>query len=71
MDDIFFSFRTAEIIEYYPPDGDSNSALVCSRISTGRFIHAVVVLDEGLLSFITVYEPDLNHFYPDMKTRRK
>lgn len=69
--DVLFSLRNAEIIEYYPPEGDSNSALVCGRTSTGRYIHFVVVIDEDMLSLITVYEPDLEHFNPDMKTRRK
>lgn len=70
ISDLIYSLGNAEIIEYYPPDGDSNSALVCGRTSAGRYIHFVVVIDDGVLSIITVYEPDLEHFNPDMKTRR-
>lgn len=63
---------TGELIEEYPEDRPFPSALFSGWVKT-RPIHVVVALDAGSdrAFIITAYEPDLEHFKPDFKTRRK
>jgi hypothetical protein len=62
---------SGELIEEYPDDRPFPSALFLGWIGT-RPIHVAAAFDaaSGLVLVITVYEPDLNHFEPDFKTRR-
>ncbi len=64
--------RSGELIEEYPDDRPFPSGLFFGWIKT-RPIHVVAALDaERERAFvITVYEPDLEHFEPDFKTRRR
>lgn len=59
-------------IEDYPEDYPLPSALFLGR-PHDRPLHAVAAFnaDNGMVFIITVYEPDLDHFEPDLKTRRK
>ena len=61
-----------EIIEEYPEDQPFPSALFLGRIGQ-RPIHVVVSYDSAnqILFIITAYEPQLKHFKPGFKVRRK
>ena len=63
---------SGEWIEEYPEDRPFPSALFSGWVKR-RPIHVVVAFDAGSdrAFIITVYEPDLEHFEPDFKTRRK
>jgi len=61
-----------EVIEDYPEDRPFPSCLMLRWIE-GKPLHVVVSLDEkeDTVYIITVYEPSLDRFEPDYKTRRK
>ena len=62
---------SGELIENYPDDRLYPSALFLGLINE-KPIHVVAALD-NLNTFcyvITAYEPDLNHFESDYKTRK-
>ena len=61
-----------EEIEDYPKDKPFPSALYLGWIK-GKPIHVVVALDEksNWVYIITAYEPNLEYFKTDYKTRRK
>jgi len=60
-----------EIIEEYPKDYPLPSALFLGR-AKGRPLHAVAAFnsESGVVYIITAYEPGLDRFEPDLKTRR-
>lgn len=60
--------ENAEIIERYSNDKYSPSCIIYGVTQTGRVLH-VLSNKEGVI--ITVYEPDLNKWCEDMKTRRQ
>ena len=70
--DVFKVLLTGEEIEEYANDTPFPSALLFGW-KGNEPIHVVVALDsigqEGYI--ITVYRPDLEHFNPDFRTRRK
>ena len=61
-----------ELIEGYPDAKPFPSALFLGW-SGERPLHAVVAYDSSndQVYIITAYEPDLEHFEPDFRTRRK
>ncbi len=61
-----------EVIEDYPEDRPFPSCLMLGWVE-GTPFHVVVSLDEkeNTAYIITVYEPSLDKFEPDYKTRRK
>jgi hypothetical protein len=63
---------SGEPIEDYPDDQPFPSALFLGWIKT-RPIHVVAAFDAAneRAFVITVYEPDLEHFEPDFRTRRR
>ena len=63
--------RGGQVIENYPDDVPYPSALVLG-FADGRPIHVVVALDTSTpeAHIITVYEPSLEEFEPDWRTRR-
>ncbi|MBI3694082.1 MAG: DUF4258 domain-containing protein [Acidobacteria bacterium] len=63
---------SGECIEEYPSDLPYPSALYLGWAGN-RPIHVVVALDEGndWAYIITAYEPDLEHFESDYRTRRQ
>jgi hypothetical protein len=63
---------TGEIIEDYSEQKPYRGALVLGWIQ-GKPLHVVIAFDEsnGFCSIITTYEPDLEHFEEDYKTRRR
>lgn len=64
--------RSGECIEDYPDDRPFPSALFLGW-SERTPLHVVAALNEGVPKafVLTAYEPDLEHFEPDFKTRRK
>jgi hypothetical protein len=60
-----------EIIEEYPNSYPFPSCLILGWFENKPY-HVVVSLDEKMeiVYFITVYQPSLNDFEPDYKTRR-
>ena len=64
--------HSGERIEDYPEDSPYPSALFLAWVE-GRPLHAVAALDaeHDWAYIITVYEPDLEHFEPDYRTRRR
>lgn len=70
--DIIQVLLFGEMIREYPDDRPFPSALVFGWIAN-RPLHVVVSYDEmtDLAYIITVYEPSLNVFEDDFKTKRK
>ena len=69
--DVLDGLRGGQVIENYPDDVPYPSALVLG-FADGRPIHVVVALDTSTpeAHIITVYEPSLEEFDPDWRTRR-
>ena len=65
------AIKDGEIIENYETDVPFESALFFHGLS--KPIHVVASLDEEniIVYIITAYIPDTEHFYNDLKTRRK
>jgi hypothetical protein len=63
---------SGESIEEYPDDRPFPAALFLGWIAA-RPVHVVAAFDadNNQVFVITVYEPDLEHFESDFKTRRK
>ena len=63
---------SGDVIEDYPDDTPYPSALFLGW-AEGTPLHAVVALDARIphCFVITAYRPDLEHFGPDFKTRRR
>jgi len=60
----------AEVIEDYPGDKYSPSALLLGFTAAGRALHfQVSYADTGLTKIITIYEPD-THEWVDSRKRR-
>jgi len=64
--------KSGDYIEDYPDDFPFPSALFLGW-SGDRPLHIVAALNEAVPKafVITAYEPDLEHFEPDYRTRRK
>ena len=60
-----------EIIQTYSEDKPFPSHLVFG-VAAERVLHAVIAMDResGIAYVVTIYEPDLEHFESDFKTRR-
>lgn len=69
--DVVTVLLSGELIEDYQDDWPFPSALFLGRVES-RPIHVVVALDtgSGRVFVITAYEPDLEHFESDFRTRR-
>jgi hypothetical protein len=60
-----------EIIEQYPTDHPHPSCLVYGLDVSGKILHVVVGVGNGLIWLITAYYPDAEHWEADYKTRRR
>ncbi len=71
-DQVIETILSGERVRDYPEDTPLPSALFLLFINT-KPIHVVVAFSSELLRayVITVYQPDLDHFEADFKTRRK
>lgn len=70
--DVFAVLLSGEEIEDYPDDQPFPSALFLGWTETEP-LHVVAAIDPASrwAYIITTYRPDLEHFEPDFKTRRK
>ncbi len=69
--DVEYVVQMGEIIENYPDDQPYPSFLVLGHIDK-RALHVVYAKDENeTIIVITVYEPTLEKWLEDLKTRRK
>lgn len=59
-----------EIIEKYPADPRGPSCLILGYTQGNRPLHIVCGIMEEELLIITAYEPSLEEWKPDWKTRR-
>ena len=69
-DDIKECIEKGEIIEDYPDDFPSPSALVFGHTVAGRVLHVVVGTDDEYIYIVTAYYPTTDKFESDLKTRR-
>ncbi len=68
---IFDVLMTSELVEDYSADRPSPCGLLLGWQGK-RPLHVVVVIEgEDTLAIITAYEPSLEHFEADFRTRRK
>lgn len=69
--DVIAVLLSGEVIREYPDDRPFPSALVLGWIET-RPLHVVVAHDatEGVVYVVTVYEPSLDVFQADFKTKK-
>ena len=72
QDTIIEVIMKGEIIEDYPHNTPFPSCLILGRVE-GKPYHVVVSFDETLEKgyIITAYEPSLDRFEPDFRTRRQ
>lgn len=70
--DVLEALSSGELIENYPDDRLFPSALFLGW-ARARPIHVVSAFDaeSNRVFVVTVYEPDLEHFEPDFRTRRR
>lgn len=64
------AISSGEIIEDYPEHHYGPACLILGKTDQGKAIHMVCSQKEPV-DIITVYEPDLIDWEPDLKTRRK
>ena len=69
--DVMYAVAHGEMIEQYPEDYPFPSCLILGATVGGRYLHAVVSLNESHIYLITAYYPDEEEWEPDMKTRRR
>jgi hypothetical protein len=70
VDDVRNCIFFGEVIEDYPEDVRGRSCLMLGSAEPDRPIHVVCAPKVGYLSIITAYQPDLNEWNTDWKTRR-
>lgn len=72
MNDILDSIKNGEIIDEYENDKPYPSSLILSHIKKGMPIHTVWAYNvkTKYAVLITIYKPDLQKWFNDMKTRR-
>jgi hypothetical protein len=68
-EDIEEAVQSGEIIEDYPQHHYGLCCLILGFTGTGRVLHMVCSC-RAMVDIITVYEPDLTEWEPDLRTRR-
>ena len=68
-EDIEEAVQSGEIIEDYPQHHYGPCCLILGFTRTGRALHMVCSC-RAVVDIITVYEPDLTEWEPDLRTRR-
>ena len=68
--DIKHAIFNGTIIEQYENDYPYPSCLVLGKTTTNKILHVVVGIGNNKLWLITAYEPSLDKWNKDMKTRR-
>lgn len=70
-EDVYLGFRFGEIIEQYPEDIPYPSCLILYVRINGKPMHFVCSTDNTKIYIITAYDPDLEFWEDDYKTRKK
>jgi len=65
------ALRNGGIIEDYSEDPRGHSCLILGFTKQGRPIHVVCALKDEFLVIVTAYEPTLNKWTSNFKSRRK
>ncbi|SCG97269.1 Uncharacterised protein [uncultured Ruminococcus sp.] len=68
--DIKTVLLNGDIIEQYEDDTPFPSCLVMGLTISGKFLHVVCGIGNGLIHVITAYYPSLDKFEDDYKTRK-
>jgi len=71
LSDIYAGIENGEIIEQYPNDKYYPSCLILYFRVNGEPLHFVCSMGNNKIYIITVYDPDLEHWESDFKTRKK
>ena len=69
ISDVSVTINEGDIIEQYPDDYPFPSCLILGTAS-GKVIHVVASIDDGVIYIITAYIPDSNKWESDWKTRK-
>lgn len=69
--DIKMVLLNGEIIEQYEDDTPFPSCLVMGLTVSGKFLHVVCGIGNGLLHIITAYYPSSEKFEDDYRTRKE
>lgn len=69
--DIIKCIECGEIIKQYEDDKPFPSCLILGMARNGKYLHAVVSLNEEFIYLITAYYPDIKQWKPDFKTRKE
>ena len=64
------AISSGEVIEDYPDHHYGSACLLLGRTEKGKALHILCSLQE-VVDFITVYEPDLDEWEDDLRTRKK
>jgi hypothetical protein len=71
VDEVIEALLNGDIIEDYPDDPRGHSCLILGYTKKHRPIHIVCAPKPKFLTIITAYEPTLNKWEPNLRTRRK
>ena len=69
ISDVSVTINEGDIIEQYPDDYPFPSCLILGTAS-GKVIHVIASIDDGMMYIITAYIPDSNKLESDWKTRK-
>ncbi|MDE6724881.1 MAG: DUF4258 domain-containing protein [Ruminiclostridium sp.] len=69
--DIYAGIENGEIIEQYPNDKYYPSCLILYFRMNGKPVHFVCGMGDNRIYIITAYNPDLERWESDYKTRKK
>ena len=70
ISDVMECIQNGEIIEQYPNDYPYPSCLILGRSKGEKRIHVVVGSNGKTIWIVTAYEPDLEKWEYDLKTRK-
>lgn len=70
-EDIIYTIMNGEIIKEYPEDFPFPSCLILGFTDKGYPLHSVCSIGDNNVWIITVYEPDLDKWESDFKTRKE
>lgn len=71
VDEVMEALRNGGIIEDYSEDPRGHSCLILGFTKQGRPIHVVCAPKDEFLVIVTAYEPTLNKWTSNFKSRRK
>ena len=71
IDDIKSAIKSGEVIRKYEDDKPFPSCLISGVSKNNTHIHVVVSINVDILYIITAYNPNLDEWKSDFKTRRR